>query len=154
VYTEIVSIWIGFINTKSCSNSSKVFFACRENSFKEYKYIRRIRHEYLLCMENTPIDITLSLFGEFSTKTYKNQILNHLRRHDRMGQKTIPCYCLFKFAHISRYCCFLFINRKTKGPTKLVVIKSGLDVRGYFKIYSYLAFHFSLSFCWKQGKLF
>ncbi len=105
-------------------------------------------------MKNTPIDITLSLLRRFSTNTNKNQFLNHRPRHDRMGQKTISHYCPFKCVHISRYCCFLFMNRKTKGPTKLVVIKSGLDVRGYFKICSYLAFHFSLSFRWKQGKLF
>jgi hypothetical protein len=45
-------------------------------------------------MENTPMDIKLSLSANFRQKQKKFQILNHLCRHDGMGKKpshaTVP----------------------------------------------------------------
>jgi hypothetical protein len=48
----------------------------------------RIRPEYFAVqyMENTPIDILLSLLRRILAQNKKNQILNHLPRYDRMGK--------------------------------------------------------------------
>jgi hypothetical protein len=46
--------------------------------------------------EKTLIEINQAYLVEVSSKTPKNQILNHLPSHGRMGQKTISPYCPFK----------------------------------------------------------
>jgi hypothetical protein len=56
--------------------------------------MRRIHQEYFPYIENTPVDIKLSPSRRIIETKF--QILNHLPRQDRMGEKNILRYCSFK----------------------------------------------------------
>jgi hypothetical protein len=64
------------------SELGKSVLACTDNTLEVYKRFGRIRQEYFADRHKIkPISI---IFVE----NQKNQILNHLQRHDQMGKKT------------------------------------------------------------------
>ncbi len=72
-----------------------VVVASRKNTLKEYKRMRRrIRQEYFPYIENTPIDIKLTLSRRIFDQNQK-KIPNHLPIHYRIV-KIISRYCPFK----------------------------------------------------------
>jgi hypothetical protein len=63
--------------------------ACTENTLKEYKRKRRIRQQYFAVHRKyANRHKTESILSSFRPKLKKNQILNHLPIHERMGKKT------------------------------------------------------------------
>jgi hypothetical protein len=58
--------------TKSSPNTPEEFYHVRRIRFKHFNVLGKYAKNILPHMENTPIDIKLSLYlGEFSTKTEK-----------------------------------------------------------------------------------
>jgi hypothetical protein len=83
-----------FVFTKSSPNMPNVFKRAWRTRLKNINVFGEYAKSVLPYMENTPIDIKVSISTNFRPNSEKILVLNHLTGHDRMGKNHLTLLSL------------------------------------------------------------